>query len=221
MDGDGSLDMLLGDTLISQRALDLAPLPDSNGISFNPASPDPGQTLTVTGQFANIGTLENEDSIDCVLRMDGNEITRVRIDELQPLSPSGDGGLSTFSVDVIATLGSHHFELILDVNENLTEAREDNNIEQVTLNVVEPYAVLIQSPESVTRINPGMSQNLEISLLGTGSRTASWTVTYDTTNLPQGWNVAPQQGTSLSGIEIAPSSSVPLTFVATLPQDAL
>ena len=221
MDGDGSIDMLLGDTLISQRALDLAPLPDFNGISFNPASPDPGQTLTVTGQFANIGTWENQDSIDCVLRMDGNEITRVRIDELQPLSPSGNGGPSTFSVDVIATLGSHHFELILDVNDNLTEAREDNNIEEVTLNVVEPYAVLIQSPESVTRINPGMSQNLEISLLGTGSRSASWTVTYDTTNLPQGWNVAPQQGTSLSGIEIAPSSSVPLTFVATLPQDAL
>ena len=221
MDGDGSLDMLLGDTLISQRVLDLAPLPDSNGISFNPASPDPGQTLTVTGQFANIGTWENEDSIDCVLRMNGDEITRVRIDELQPLSPSGDGGPSTFSVDVTATLGSHLFELVLDINDNLTEAREDNNIEEITLNVVEPYAVLIQSPESVTRVNPGMSQDVEISLLATGSRTASWTVTYDTSNLPQGWNVAPQQGTSLTSIEIAPAASVPLTFVATLPQDAL
>ena len=221
MDGDGSLDMLLGDTLISQRVLDLAPLPDSNGISFNPASPDPGQTLTVTGQFANIGTWENEDSIDCVLRMDGDEITRVRIDELQPLSPSGDGGPSTFSVDVTATLGSHLFELVLDINDNLTEAREDNNIEEITLNVVEPYAVLIQSPESVTRVNPGMSQDVDISLLATGSRTASWTVTYDTSNLPQGWNVAPQQGTSLTSIEIAPAASVPLTFVATLPQDAL
>ena len=221
MDGDGSLDMLLGDTLISQRVLDLAPLPDSNGISFNPASPDPGQTLTVTGQFANIGTWENEDSIDCVLRMDGNEIKRVRIDELQPLSPSGDGGPSTFSVDVTATLGSHLFELVLDINDNLTEAREDNNLEEIILNVVEPYAVLIQSPESVTRVNPGMSQDVEISLLATGSRTASWTVTYDTSNLPQGWNVAPQQGTTLSSIEIAPAASVPLTFVATLPQDAL
>jgi len=221
MDGDGSLDMLLGDTLISQRALDLAPLPDSNGISFNPAFPDPGQTLTVTGQFANIGTWENEDSIDCVLRMDGIEISRIRIDELQPISPSGDGGLSTFSVDVTATLGIHHFELILDVNDNLTEAREDNNVEEVTLNVVEPYAVLIQAPESVTRINPGMSQNLEITLLGIGSRSASWTVTYDTINLPQGWDVVPEQSTSLSGIEILPSSSVSLTFVATLPQDAL
>ena len=221
MDGDGSLDMLLGDTLISQRALDLAPLEDSNGISFNPASPDPGQTLTVTGQFANIGTWENEDSIDCVLRMNGNEISRVRVDDLQPLSPSGDGGPSTFSVDVTATLGSHLFELVLDVNDNLTEAREDNNIEQIVLNVVEPYAVLIQSPEEVTRVNPGMSQDVEISLLATGSRSAAWSVTYDTTNLPQGWNVAPQQGTSLTGIELAPSTSVALTFVATLPLDAL
>ena len=38
--------------LVSQRMLDLAPLADGNGISFNPASPDPYQTLTVTGQFA-------------------------------------------------------------------------------------------------------------------------------------------------------------------------
>ena len=221
MDGDGSMDMLIGDTLISQRSLDLAPLADSNGISFNPASPDPGQTLTVTGQFANIGTWENEDSIDCVLRMDGNEISRVRVDDLQPLPPSGDGGPFTFSVDVIATLGSHLFELVLDVNDNLTEAREDNNIEQVTLDVVEPYALLIQSPEEVTRINPGMSQDVEISLLATGSRSASWSITYDTSPLPQGWNVAPQQGTVLTGIEIAPSTSIPLTFIATLPQDAL
>ena len=113
------------------------------------------------------------------------------------------------------------FELVLDINDNLTEAREDNNIEEIVLNVVEPYAVLIQSPESVTRVNPGMSQDVEISLLATGSRTASWTVTYDTSNLPQGWNVAPQQGTSLTSIEIAPAASVPITFVATLPQDAL
>ncbi len=221
MDGDGSLDMLLGDTLISQRALDLAPLQDSNGISFNPASPDPGQTLTVTGQFANFGTWENEDSIDCVLRMDGTEIMRQRVDDLQPLSPSGEGGPSTFSVDVIATLGTHVFELILDVNDNLTEARKDNNIEQITLNVVEPYAVLIQSPETVTRINPGMSQDVEISLLGTGSRSALWSITYDTTHLPQGWDVVPKQGTSLNNIEIAPATSIPITFIATLPQDAL
>ena len=62
LDGDGYLDMLYGDTLVSQRMLDLA-LPDGNGILQ--LAPDPGQTLTITGQFANIGTWENEDNIDC------------------------------------------------------------------------------------------------------------------------------------------------------------
>ena len=86
--------------------LDLAPLPDGNGISFNPVSPDPGQTLTITGQFANIGTWENEDNIDCALYMNGQELTRVRFEQLDPLSPSGEGGPATFSFDVTATLGT-------------------------------------------------------------------------------------------------------------------
>ena len=221
LDGDGYLDMLFGDTLVSQRLLDLAPLPDGNGISFNPVSPDPGQTLTVTGQFANIGTWENEDSIDCALYMDGQELTRVRFDELEPLSPTGEGGPATFSVDVTATLGTHVFELILDVNQNLTEAREDNNIEQASLTVVEPYAVLIQGPETVTRVEPGASEIVDVSITATGSRTADWNITYDTSNLPSDWIVVPQTGTNLQEVELVPGSPVSLPFVATLPNDAL
>ena len=56
-------------------------------------SPDPGQTLTVTGQFANIGTWENEDNIDCALYMNGQELTRVRFEDLEPLSPAEKGVL--------------------------------------------------------------------------------------------------------------------------------
>jgi len=221
LDGDGYLDMLYGDTLVSQRLLDLAPLPDGNGISFNPVAPDPGQTLTVTGQFANIGTWENEDSIDCALYMDGQELTRVRFDDLDPLSPTGEGGPATFSVDVTATLGTHVFELILDVNQNLTEAREDNNVEQVSLTVVEPYAVLIQGPETVTRVEPGTSEIVDVSITATGSRTADWNITYDTSNLPPDWNVVPQTGTNLQEVELVPASPVSVPFVATLPTDAL
>lgn len=221
LDGDGYLDMLYGDTLVSQRLLDLAPLPDGNGISFNPVSPDPGQTLTITGQFANIGTWENEDSIDCALYMDGQELTRVRFDNLEPLSPSGEGGPATFSVDVTATLGTHVFELILDVNQNLTEAREDNNIQQTSLTIVEPYAVLIQGPETVTRVEPGSSKPVDVSITATGSRTAQWNITYDTSNLPQGWTVEPQAGTNLESVELVPSSPYSVPFIASLPIDAL
>ncbi|MGB2175685.1 MAG: CARDB domain-containing protein [Candidatus Poseidoniaceae archaeon] len=221
MDGDGFLDILYGDTLVSQRLLDLAPLPDNNGISFNPASPDPGQTLTVTGQFANIGTWENDDSIDCALYMDGQEITRVRIDDLEPLSPTGEGGPATFSVDVIASLGTHTFEMILDVNQNLTEAREDNNIEYASLTVVEPYSVLIQGPELVSRIEPGTSELVDVSITAIGSRTANWNISYDTSNLPEDWVVEPQVGTVLQNIELVPSAPVDFSFIASLPSDAL
>lgn len=221
MDGDGYLDILYGDTLVSQRMLDLAPLPDSNGISFNPASPDPGQTLTVTGQFANIGTWENDDSIDCALYMDGQEITRVRVDDLEPLSPTGEGGPATFSVDVIASLGTHTFEMILDVNQNLTEAREDNNIEYASLTVVEPYSVLIQGPELVSRIEPGASDSVDVSITAIGSRTANWNISYDTSNLPEDWVVEPEVGTTLQNIELVPSVPVDFSFMASLPADAL
>ena len=221
LDGDGYLDMLYGDTLVSQRLLDLAPLPDGNGISFNPVSPDPGQTLTVTGQFANIGTWENEDNVDCALYMNGQELTRVRFEDLEPLSPSGEGGPATFSVDVTATLGTHTFELALDVNQNLSEAREDNNIERVTLTVVEPYDVLIQGPDTVTRVEPGASEVVDITITATGSRTANWNLSYDTTNLPVDWLVEPQAGTNLQNVELVPTAPVSIPFVVTLPTDAL
>ncbi len=221
MDGDGYLDILYGDTLVSQRLLDLAPLPDNNGISFNPASPDPGQTLTVTGQFANVGTWENEDSIDCALYMDGQEITRVRIDDLEPLSPTGEGGPATFSVDVIATLGTHSFEMVLDVNQNLTETREDNNIEYASLTVVEPYSVLIQGPELISRIEPGASDTVDVTITAIGSRTANWNISYDTSNLPEDWVVEPEVGANLEDVELVPSTPVEISFIASLPSDAL
>ena len=99
--------------------------------------------------------------------MNGQELTRVRFEQLDPLSPSGEGGPATFSFDVTATLGTHTFELVLDVNDNLTESREDNNAEVATLTVVEPYAVLIQGPEVVTRIEPGTTENMEITITAT------------------------------------------------------
>ena len=42
MDGDGTLDILIGDTLVSQLVPDFAPLSDNRGITFNPSQPDPG-----------------------------------------------------------------------------------------------------------------------------------------------------------------------------------
>ncbi|HII22833.1 MAG TPA: hypothetical protein HA359_01095, partial [Candidatus Poseidoniaceae archaeon] len=191
MDNDGTLDILIGDTLVSQNVADFSPLSDNRGISFNPSQPDPGETVTVTGQFSNIGTLDNEDDLDVVIKQNGNEITRQRFTDVEPVAPSGNGGPYTFSVDITAELGIHNFELILDINGNLTEAREDNNYAQIDLIVVEPYEAQIDIPPQIPRIAPGTSEIISVSLVATGSRTEDWTFTWDDSNLPSGWSLTP------------------------------
>ena len=86
----------------------------------------------------------------------GNEIARQRFTDVEPVAPSGNGGPYTFSVDIVAELGIHNFELILDINGNLTEAREDNNYAEIDLIVVvEPYEAQIDIPNQIPRISPG------------------------------------------------------------------
>ena len=220
MDNDGTLDILIGDTLISQNIADFSPLSDGRGISFNPSQPDPGDTVTVTGQFSNIGTLDNEDDLDVVINQNGNEIVRQRFTDVEPVAPSGNGGPYTFSVDIIAELGIHSFELILDVNGNLTEAREDNNNAIVDLLVVEPYEAQIDIPNQIPRISPGSTEIVTVSLLATGSRTEDWTLSWDDSNLPSGWSIAPD-GAQNNNPNLIPGIPQNFDFSATVPESAL
>ena len=220
MDGDGTIDLLVGDTLVSQLATDLAPLADGRGISFNPTSPDPGVQVTVTGQFSNIGTLDNQENVDVVLQMNGNEIARERFADVEPVSPSGEGGPLTFSATFIAELGEHEFNMVLDVNNNLTEARKDNNNATATLTIVDPYVARIDPPLDPIRIAPGTTQTINVGLLATGSRTADWTLEIDDSALPEGWNFAPSPAT-IMGHTLAPDSAVNLDFDVTVPSTAL
>ena len=220
MDNDGTLDILIGDTLISQNVADFAPLSDNRGISFNPSQPDPGNTVTVTGQFSNVGTLSNQDDLDVVIIQNGNEITRQRFTDVEPVAPSGNGGPYTFSVDITAELGIHNFELILDVNGNLTEAREDNNHAQAELVVVEPYAAQIDIPNEIPRINPGFTETITISMLATGSRTESWTLSWDDSSLPNDWSIIPKNNQNPNPTLI-PGVTQQFDFLASIPESAL
>jgi len=220
MDGDGILDILIGDTLISQHVSDFAPLSDSRGISFNPNQPDPGSSVTVTGQFSNIGTLLNEDDLDVVLLQNGVEISRERFDEVKPVAPSGEGGPYTFSVDIIAELGIHSFEMILDVNGNLSESREDNNHAITELTIVEPHVSQIDLPAEPPRIAPGTGESISISVIATGSRTDSWTLTWDTSNLPADWTFDVMNNQQLNPTLI-PNTPVDFNFAASVPSSAL
>jgi len=220
MDGDGTLDILIGDTLVSQRATDLAPLADNRGISFNPAQVDPGQQVTITGQFSNIGTATNDDSVDAVLLVDGVEKKRQRFDEVKPVAPSGEGGPQTFSVDITAELGIHFVEMILDVNNNITEAREDNNIVVSELVVVEPYVVRIDIPSENQRISPGSSSEIVVDVTAIGSTASDWTITWDESDLPAGWTFDVDSASDTNP-NLQPNSPHQIIFDASIPSSAL
>ena len=136
------------------------------------------------------------------------------------MAPSGNGGPYTFSVDIIAELGIHSFELISDVNGNLTEAREDNNNAIVDLSVVEPYEAQIDIPNQIPRISPGSTEIVTVSLLATGSRTEDWTLSWDDSNLPSGWSIAPD-GAQNNNPNLIPGIPQNFDFSATVPESAL
>lgn len=220
MDGDGVLDILIGDTLVSQLVSDFAPLNDNRGISFNPNQPDPGDLVTVTGQFSNIGTVDNDDDLDVVLLQNGNEITRERFDDVKPVAPSGNGGPYTFSVDITAELGIHEFEMILDINGNLTESREDNNREVASLSVVEPYVSQIDIPAEPTRISPGTGESVTVSISAIGSRTDSWTLSWNSQSLPDDWTFDLMNNQNINPT-LVPNNPVDIDFAVSIPADAL
>ena len=106
---------------------------------------------------------------------------------MNPIAPSGEGGPQTITIDITAELGIHSVELRLDVNNNITESREDNNIVTSQLIVVEPYVVRIDIPSENQRISPGSSSEIAIDITAIGSTTSDWSVTWDESNLPAGW----------------------------------
>ena len=156
MDGDGYLDILVGDTLISEAKSDVAPLADGRGIGFTPTDPDPGEMVTISGQYSNIGIVDTDEPVDAVLMMNGIEIKRHRVNIAEATAPSGEGGPITFSVDIEATLGVHTVELLLDVNNNLTQTRTDNDNFSTTLVVLEPYVAQIQTLAKSLDHSPGL-----------------------------------------------------------------
>ena len=220
VDGDGHIDVLYGDTLVSTRGVDLAPSFDNRGLSFNPAQADPGDTVTVTAQFSNIGTSEADDDVDAAILMNGVEIGRERFTSSEPVAPTAEGGPLTFTAEFTAQLGVHLFELVLDVNNNITEQREDNNRAQASFSVVEPYVAELDGPLQTPRVLPGGSEQVDITVTSTGSRTAEWSLSVETNDLPNDWTFAPLVGQSMS-FELVPQTPLNLAFEAFVPSSAL
>ena len=189
MDGDGHLDILIGDMLVSQREADLQVLSDGRALFFTPEDPDPGEAYTVSARFENVGTEAALDDVDAVLMKDNVVLSRYRLDDLEPIDPSGEGTTASFSVSLTASLGTSEFKLILDPNGNITEAREDNNEAVSFLEVRPPYAIELAGPVEAPTVAPGTTARVEVEVQSTGTRDATWQATWTEEDLPEGWTL--------------------------------
>lgn len=219
LDGDGALDLLIGDTLISRSAPDAAPTSDGRGITFNPEQPNPGQSTTITAQFSNVGTGDFEGALDAVLFLGGSEIGRHRVVDLEATAPSGNGGPISFSVEIVATKGVHEISLLLDPMSNQTQARKDNDYEIAFLEVLEPYVLDINSPLEMTRILPGESSDITPSITAIGRKAAEWSMQLHD-ELPEGWSISDHTSGGSQSRTITPNEAWSPTIRVSVPEDA-
>ena len=221
LDGDGAIDILIGDTLVSRAAADVRPFVDGRGVQFTPSQPDPGESFTATAYIENVGTESTGESVDAVLYYDGEIVYGELLPEMDPVAPTGNGNFATFSYDLTATLGTHTAKIVVDPFGNLTQARYDNDEQTVELVIVEPYDVSIGIPVEPPRVDPGFSEDVDITVSSTGRLAGIWSMTIDTANLPSNWSVQDVTNGGSSSIEIQPEQPWTATLRITAPPDAL
>lgn len=202
IDGDATLDIILGDTVVSTAVADVRPLLDGRAIEFNPSAPNPGEEVTVTAFFENAGTAEVDRAVDAILYADGVEIARHRADTLEPTDPTGSAGFESFSVDWSGALGEYEFELVLDPYQNVTQSRYDNDEQVTSLTIVPPYNATFEMPTNPVRVNPGDSTLSQPTVRSTGRLAGIWSLSVDASALPQGWTWSDETPGGITSIEI-------------------
>ena len=202
VDGDATLDLILGDTVISLKIADVRPQQDGRSIEFSPVAPDPNEIVTVTVSFENAGTAETDEDTDAVLYADGEVIARERFGNMQPVDPTSNGNLATFTVEWSGGLGEHEFTLVLDPYSNISQSRYDNDVQTTILSIVNPYNASFEIPTEPTRVTPGESELISPNIRSTGRMAGVWSLAIDGTNLPDGWTWSDESVNGVSSIEI-------------------
>nr|ABZ07937.1 putative FG-GAP repeat protein [uncultured marine microorganism HF4000_ANIW141L21] len=202
MDGGATLDLVLGDTVVSHALADVRPLLDQRGIEFSPSEPDPGETVTVTVLFENSGTADTDDETEAKLYANGQLIASYEAGTMEPVGPTGGGSFESFSVEWSGPLGEHVFELVLDPYSNVSQSRRDNDAQTTTLAIVAPYNATFEIPTEPIRVTPGESALATPNIRSTGRLAGTWSLAVDDSSLPEGWTWSDESGGGLSGIEI-------------------
>jgi len=221
IDGDATLDIVIGNMVVSTSEPDIRPLSDGRSIEFNPNAPDPGEIVTVTALFENIGTADTEEGVDAVLYANGNEIGRYRTDNMQPVNPTGPGTFESFNVEWSGNLGEHTFELRLDPFRNITQSRYDNDLQIKTLSIVPTYNASFEISTEPIRVNPGESVITMPTIRSTGRLAGIWSLDIDSTNMPSGWSWDDATEEGLMQIEIGADSIWNPKISINAPLDAL
>ena len=202
IDGDATLDLILGDTVVSLEIADIRPQQDGRSIEFSPVAPDPNEIVTITVSFENAGTVETDEDTDAILYADGEVIARERFGNMQPVDPTSTGSLSTFTVEWSGGLGEHEFTLILDPYANISQSRYDNDIQTTILNIVNPYNASFEIPTEPTRVTPGESSIVSPNIRSTGRLAGTWSLGIEDSNLPDGWTWSDESIDGIDSIEI-------------------
>ena len=202
IDGDATLDIVLGSAVVSMSMSDVRPLTDGRGIVFNPSSPDPGGDVTVTVYIENAGTSETDEVVDVALYADGEKIGSMGISEMSPVEPSGSGSFSSFSVDWSGGLGEHTFELVLDPYQNISQTRYDNDVQTRIIDIIPTYNASFEIPTEPLRVDPGSDSFADFGIRSTGRLAGTWTLEVDDSSLPGGWSWEDATPGGISSIEI-------------------
>ena len=221
IDGDGTLDIIIGGTVVSLERADIRPLLDGRGIEFDPTSPNPGQDVQITAFVENSGTSNPDSDVDAVLYADGIEIGRHRFSSLQPVAPSGTGSFESFSVEWAGSLGDHQFSLEIDPFGNISQTRTDNDLFSKILSIIPTYNVTFETSSQPLRVTPGETEMAEPSIRSTGRLSGTWSLQIDDSGLPPGWTWADLSTGGIEGIEIPVGESWSPSIGVSAPEEAL
>ena len=221
IDGDATIDLVLGSMAISMGMSDVRALTDGRGIEFNPSSPDPGQEVTITAYVENAGTVETEESVDVSILANGVKIGGDSIPPLEPVEPSGVGSFASFNVAWNGGLGEHLFEIVVDPNQNLSQTRFDNDIQSKILTIVPPYNASFEIPTEPVRVDPGGSKKAIFGIKSTGRLAGEWSLSVNGDNLPEGWSWVDQTPGGINGIEIGVGDVWSPSLIISAPENAL
>ena len=221
IDGDNTLDVVIGATVVSLNSPDIRPLLDGRGIEFDPTSPNPGQDVQISAFIENSGTGNPNSDVDAVLYADGIEIGRERFPSMQPVSPSGTGSFESFSVEWSGPLGDHEFTLEIDPLSNLTQTRTDNDVYSKTLSIIPTYNVTFEISSEPLRVSPGDSVEARPIVRSTGRLSGTWSLEIDGSQLPSGWTWEDATPGGSSGIQIAIGESWSPVIEIVAPSSAL